>query len=145
MTTLDKHPNRTNRVLLCFAVALAAILYVDRVCISQSQHLISEELQLSKKQMGLALTIFGVAYGLFEIPGGWLADRFGPRRVLTGGVTWWSLFTLATGWARSLAALVGYRFLFGLGQACCFPNLTRAFKVDTSVKTPSSPLPASCA
>jgi sugar phosphate permease len=68
-------------------MTLAAILYVDRVCISQSQHLISDELQLSKKQMGLALTIFGVAYGLFEVPGGWLADRFGPRRVLTGGVT----------------------------------------------------------
>ena len=44
--------------------------------------------------MGLALTIFGVAYGLFEIPGGWLADRFGPRRVLTGGVTWQQSFYL---------------------------------------------------
>jgi MFS family permease len=64
---------------------------------------------------------------LFEIPGGWLADRVGPRRVLTGGVCWWSLFTAASGWARGLVSLVGYRFLFGLGQACCFPNLTRAF------------------
>jgi MFS family permease len=106
---------------------LAAILYVDRVCISQSQNLISAELGLSKKQMGLALTVFGIAYGLFEIPGGWLADRFGPRRTLTGGVCWWSFFTVASGWARGLASLAGYRFLFGLGQACCFPNLTRAF------------------
>jgi MFS family permease len=115
------------RILLCFAVALAAILYVDRVCISQLQHIISKELGLSKKQMGLALTTFGVAYGLFEIPGGWLADRFGPRRVLTAGVTWWSFFTLATGWVRSLVSLVSCRFLFGLGQACCLPNLARAF------------------
>jgi len=108
-------------------MTLAALLYVDRVCISQSQHLISADLGLSKPQMGLAFTVFGIAYGLFEIPGGWLADRFGPRRTLTGGVCWWSFFTVASGWARGLASLVGYRFLFGLGQACCFPNLTRAF------------------
>jgi ACS family glucarate transporter-like MFS transporter len=87
-------------VLLGFAMTLAAILYVDRVCISQSQHLIGADLGLSKKQMGLALTVFGIAYGLFEIPGGWLADRFGPRRTLTSGVCWWSLFTAASGWPR---------------------------------------------
>jgi ACS family glucarate transporter-like MFS transporter len=114
-------------VLLSFAMTLAAILYIDRVCIAQSQHLISGELGLSKEQMGWAFTVFGIAYGLFEIPGGWLADRFGPRRILTGGVSWWSFFTAASGWARSLTSLVSYRFLFGLGQACCFPNLTRAF------------------
>jgi sugar phosphate permease len=127
MTQSEHSPRHARRVLLGFAMILAAILYVDRVCISQSQYLISAELGLSKKQMGLALTVFGIAYGLFEIPGGWLADRFGPRRTLTGGVCWWSFFTVASGWAQSLASLVGYRFLFGLGQACCFPNLTRAF------------------
>ncbi len=127
VTPLQPSSVRPRRVLLGFAMTLAAILYVDRVCISQSQYLISADLGLSKKEMGLALTVFGIAYGLFEIPGGWLADRFGPRRVLTSGVCWWSLFTAASGWAQGLASLVGYRFLFGLGQACCFPNLTRAF------------------
>jgi sugar phosphate permease len=113
--------------LLAFAMTLAALLYIDRVCISQSQHLISGELGLSKEQMGLAFTVATIAYGLFEIPGGWLADRFGPRRTLTVSVCWWSFFTVASGWVRGLASLIGYRFLFGLGQACCFPNLTRAF------------------
>ncbi len=127
MTPFQPNPTHARRVLLGFAMTLAAILYVDRVCISQSQLLISSDFGLKKQQMGLAFTVFGIAYGLFEIPGGWLADRFGPRRVLTGGVCWWSLFTAASGWARGLASLVGYRFLFGLGQACCFPNLTRAF------------------
>ncbi|MHC4581712.1 MAG: hypothetical protein ACYS14_09660 [Planctomycetota bacterium] len=75
MMASDKRSVRTKRTLLCFAVALAAILYVDRVCISQSQHLISEELGLSKKQMGLALMILGVAYGLFEVQ--LLSVRFG--------------------------------------------------------------------
>ena len=127
MTSFRQSPAHARHVLLGFAMTLAAILYVDRVCISQSQYLISADLGLSKKQMGLALTVFGIAYGLFEIPGGWLADRFGPRRTLTSGVCWWSFLTVASGWARGLASLVGYRFLFGLGQACCFPNLTRAF------------------
>jgi sugar phosphate permease len=127
MTRLEGNPRHARRVLLGLAMTLAAILYVDRVCISQSQHLISADLGLSKQQMGLVFTVFGIAYGLFEIPGGWLADRFGPRRTLTGAVCWWSLFTAASGWARGLASLAGYRFLFGLGQACCFPNLTRAF------------------
>jgi sugar phosphate permease len=118
---------RARRVLLFFAISLAAILYLDRVCISQSQQLISDELGLTKKEMGLAMTMFGIAYGLFEIPGGWLGDRIGPRKVLTRVVVWWSLFTVATGWARGLVSLAVIRFLFGAGEAGCFPNLTKAF------------------
>ena len=115
------------RRLLVFAVTLAAILYLDRVCISQSQQLIGGELGLTKKQMGLAMTVFGVAYGLFEIPCGWLGDRLGPRRVLTWVVGWWSFFTVATGWVRGFPSLLAARFLFGAGEAGCFPNLTKAF------------------
>ena len=124
---LAERPTRARYVLLAFAVTAAAILYLDRVCISQSQALISDELGLSKKQMGWVMTVFGIAYGLFEIPGGWLGDRIGPRAVLTRVVTWWSLFTIATGWARGLWSLLVIRFLFGAGEAGCFPNLTKAF------------------
>jgi MFS transporter, ACS family, glucarate transporter len=74
---------QARRALLIFAVTLAAILYLHRVCIAQSQSYMSADLGLTKKQMGLAMTVFGVAYGLFEIPCGWLSDRLGPRRVLT--------------------------------------------------------------
>lgn len=110
-----------------FAATLAAILYLDRVCIAQSQQFISADLGLTKKQMGLAMTVFGVAYGLFEIPCGWLGDRVGPRRVLAWVVSWWSLFTVATGWVRGFPSLLAARFLFGAGEAGCFPNLTKAF------------------
>jgi ACS family glucarate transporter-like MFS transporter len=123
----DPQPTRARHVLLGFAITLAAILYLDRVCISQSQQLISDELGLDKKQMGLAMTMFGIAYALFEIPGGWLGDRIGARKVLTRVVAWWSIFTIATGWARGLWSLATIRFLFGAGEAGCFPNLTRAF------------------
>lgn len=120
-------PTRARRILMVFAISLAAVMYLDRVCISQSQQLISNDLKLTKVQMGWAMTVFGIAYGIFEIPGGWLGDRIGPRSVLTRVVAWWSLFTMATGWAWNLSSLLVIRFLFGAGEAGCFPNLTKAF------------------
>ena len=120
-------PSRARTVVLWFAITLAIITYLDRVCISQAAPMMQEELGLSKIQMGFAFTAFGWAYALFEIPGGWLGDRIGPRKVLTRVVAMWSLFTAFTGWAWNLASLVVCRFLFGVGEAGCFPNITKAF------------------
>jgi len=113
--------------VLFFAVTLAIITYVDRVCISQAAPAMQEDLGLTKIQMGYAFTAFGWAYALFEIPGGWLGDRIGPRKVLMRVVGMWSIFTVATGWAWNLASLVVCRFFFGVGEAGCFPNITKAF------------------
>jgi MFS family permease len=120
-------PSNTRRVVLFFAVTLAIITYVDRVCISQAAPTMQAELGLTKIQMGYAFTAFGWAYALFEIPGGWLGDRIGPRKVLMRVVGMWSIFTVATGWAWNLGALVISRFFFGAGEAGCFPNITKAF------------------
>lgn len=120
-------PTRSRRVVLFFAATLAIITYVDRVCISQAAPAMQAELGLTKVQMGYVFAAFGWAYALFEIPGGWLGDRFGPRKTLMRIVTMWSLFTVATGWAWNLVALVVCRFFFGMGEAGCFPNITKAF------------------
>lgn len=120
-------PSRARQVVLFFAVTLAIVTYIDRVCISQAAPMMQADLGLSKVQMGYAFTAFGWAYGLFEIPGGWLGDRIGPRRVLMRVVSMWSVFTIATGWAWNLSSLVVSRFLFGVGEAGCFPNITKAF------------------
>src|SRR5262249_21116848 len=88
---------------------------------------IRQDLKLSYEQMGWAFTAFGWAYALFEIPGGFLGDWMGPRRVLMRIVMWWSVFTAATGWVFNFATLTVTRFLFGMGEAGCFPNLTKAF------------------
>jgi len=120
-------PPQARRVVLFFAVTLAIITYVDRVCISQAAPTMQEDLGLTKIQMGYAFTAFGWAYALFEIPGGWLGDRIGPRRVLMRVVGMWSIFTVATGWAWNLMSLVVCRFFFGVGEAGCFPNITKAF------------------
>lgn len=108
-----------------FAVALAVVTYVDRVAISVAAPFISADLGLSKPQMAWALSAFGWAYAVFEIPGGWLGDKTGPRRVLLRIVLWWSAFTAATGLAWSAASLTAIRALFGAGEAGAFPNLTR--------------------
>ena len=120
-------PTRARYVVAGFAIALAVITYIDRVAISVSVPFISEELGLTSIQMGWALAAFGWAYALFEIPGGWLGDRIGPRRVLMRIVIWWSFFTAATGWAWNATSLIAIRALFGAGEAGAFPNLTRMF------------------
>ncbi|MGI8783346.1 MAG: MFS transporter [Acidobacteriota bacterium] len=120
-------PSRARYKVIWFAVTLAIITYIDRVCMSQAAPTISRELQLTPVQMGYAFSAFAWAYALFEIPGGWLGDYLGPRRVLMRIVISWSVFTAATGWAWNSASLMVTRFLFGAGEAGCFPNLTKAF------------------
>jgi MFS family permease len=122
-------PSRARDKVLGFAATLAVITYVDRVCISKSADLMMHDLSLTKEQMGYAFSAFGWAYALFEIPGGWLGDRIGPRLVLMRVVLMWSLFTILTGWAWGLTSLVVCRFFFGMGEAGCFPNLTKAFTI----------------
>jgi sugar phosphate permease len=125
--TASSVPTTAGRTLLNYSVLLAALLYLDRVCISQSQSLISAELGLSKVEMGVVMMMFSLAYAIFEVPGGWLGDRIGPRKVLTRIVLWWSTFTMATGLATGFWSLTVLRFLFGVGEAGAFPNLTKAF------------------
>jgi len=108
-------------------LALAVITYIDRVSLSTAAPFIRNELGLSSIQLGWALSTFAWAYALFEIPGGWLGDRLGPRRVLMRIVIWWSIFTAATGQVWSLTSLVVCQALFGAGEAGAFPNITRVF------------------
>jgi MFS family permease len=113
-------------VVLWMLVA-AAICYLDRVAISTAAPTIKHDLGLSDSQMGLVFSAFTLAYALFEIPGGWLADRFGARLTLTRVVVWWSAFTAATGAATGLGSLLALRFLFGAGEAGMFPGAAQAF------------------
>jgi ACS family glucarate transporter-like MFS transporter len=106
---------------------LAIITYIDRVCISQAAPHIREALGLNDAEMGKIFAAFGLAYALFEIPTGWWGDSLGPRKVLMRIVLWWSVFTALTGQVRSFAMLWVTRFMFGAGEAGCFPNLTKTF------------------
>ena len=118
---------RTRYWVIVFAVTLGIILYIDRTLLGQAAPTVREALGLNKKQMGTVFFAFLLAYGLFEIPGGRLGDWLGPRKVLLRVIIWWSFFTAATGMAGGLVSLVAIQFLFGAGEAGCFPNLTKAF------------------
>lgn len=118
-------PSRTRYGVVMLAIGLAVLSYVQRVAISGAAVPIAHDLRLSKQQMGLVFGAFGLSYALFEIPMGLLGDRLGVRRALSRVVLAWSVFTALTGAAWSLTSLVTIRFLFGAGEAGCFPNLTR--------------------
>lgn len=118
-------PTRARYWVVVFALALAMIMYIQRVAISQAIVPISADLHLNKAQTGMVLGAFGLSYALFEIPMGLLGDKLGVRRVLSQLVLLWSICLALTGWVWSLTSLWIMRFLFGAGEAGCFPNLTR--------------------
>ncbi len=120
-------PTRTRSTLMQFAFALSIVTYLDRVCISTAQTAVSKDLHLSTSQMGWVFGAFTLAYAVFEIPSGRMGDRIGPRKVLTRIVLWWSAFTAATGLVWNYSSLLTTRFLFGMGEAGAFPNISGAF------------------
>src|SRR5262245_28697968 len=128
-------PSQVRFGVLGFACSLSLITYLDRVCIMRARADIQDELGFSDKQMGWVFFAFVLGYTLFEVPGGWMGDRWGGRKVLTRIVLTWSFFTALTGcvWAWDLdsgisiglLAMLFVRFLFGVGEAGAYPTLTR--------------------
>ncbi|OJU10837.1 MAG: hypothetical protein BGN86_05465 [Caulobacterales bacterium 68-7] len=112
-----------------YALALAVIMYIQRVAIGAASVEIKHDLSLNDLQFGAVLGAFALSYALFEIPGGLLGDKLGPRRMLTQIVIAWSAFTALTGAAWNLTSMWVIRFLFGAGEAGCFPNLTKMLSV----------------
>jgi sugar phosphate permease len=117
---------RVRHVVLGMTVAAYMITYMDRVVISSAAPSIRSEFGFSLVTMGWILASFRWSYALFQIPGGWLGDRIGPRKALALIVTWWSIFTSATALAFNAASMVAIRFLFGVGEAGAFPIATRS-------------------
>ncbi len=110
-----------HRVLVLLAT-LSVITYLDRVCISVAGPRIQDEFGLGAEQWSLVTGAFAISYALFEIPSGYLADKFGARAMLVRIVLWWSFFTTLTGFAGRLWSLVVIRFLFGAGEAGAYPT-----------------------
>lgn len=127
LQTTSARPSKIRYWVVVFAIALSIITYIDRVCISLAAPAITKDLKLTDTEMGWALSLFAIAYAAFEIPGGWLGDKLGARSVLMRIVIWWSFFTAATAFAWNAVSLWVIRFLFGMGEAGCFPNITKAY------------------
>src|SRR5215468_7282011 len=115
--SLSSEPTNARRSLLSLIFALAVITYLDRLCISAAMPSIAAEFKLTPDQKGWVFSAFTLAYAVFEIPSGWLGDRFGARMALTRIVLWWSSFTALTGAVSGFKSLLFIRFLFGAGEA----------------------------
>ena len=87
---------------------------------SVSLPFIGHDLGIDKTVQGSIISAFFIGYALFQIPGGYLADKFGPRKVMAFAIIWWSIFTLFTGLIYVLPLMLLTRFMFGAGEGC-FP------------------------
>jgi len=121
-----QRPTRIRHIVLWLTVAAYMITYMDRVVISSAVPSIQKELNIDTPAMGVILGAFRWGYSLFQIPGGWLGDWFGPRKALTWIVIWWSVFTSLTAVSWNMSSMIAARFLFGAGEAGAFPIATRS-------------------
>jgi MFS transporter, ACS family, glucarate transporter len=118
--------SRVRWFLVFWLFVLSAVSYLDRVNISIAGGAIVDAYHLTDVQLGKVFSALVAGYALFQTLGGHLADRFGPRRVLTGGVVWWGIFTALTALvpaniAHALWLFVAVRFLLGAGEAVIYP------------------------
>ena len=132
--TPGRSPTGARWKILALLTLISVITYVDRVNISVAARQMMPALGLTQVQMGYVFSAFVLGYALFQIPGGWLGDRWGTRLVLTGAVVWWSVFTILTAvagtlptaqWLGILGSLILVRFLIGVGEAAALPNFNR--------------------
>ena len=122
-------------LILGLLFSISVVTYIDRVNISVTARQMMPALGLTDQEMGWVFSAFVVGYALFQIPGGWLSDRWGIRVVLTIALIWWSCFTALTAIAATsflagplgiVGALALIRFLLGIGEAAALPTFNRA-------------------
>ena len=117
-------------LLIFWMFVISAIAFLDRVNISIAGRSIEQEFHLDHIQLGWVFSAFVLGYALFQAPGGRLADRFGPRKILALGTLWWALFTAMTAlvpsiFSGALLTLLGVRFFLGIGEAVVYPASNR--------------------
>ncbi len=119
---------RATNIVLGLLCLMYFLTYIDRVNIStvvaSSQFL--KEIPLTKVQMGFVFSAFAYPYLLFQVIGGWVADKFGPRKALTVCGIIWAGATIASGLVHGLVSLFVARVILGFGEGATFPTATRA-------------------
>ncbi len=115
-----KKPNTATRLVLLVTAAVF-INYIDRGNLATAAPLMQDELHLSASQLGVLLSAFYYGYVVCMPAMGWLAERYGAKRILGLAITIWSIATLSTGFAGSFVTLLGLRVLLGIGESAAFP------------------------
>jgi ACS family glucarate transporter-like MFS transporter len=123
---MESGTTRIRWYLVFWLFILSSVAFLDRVNLSIAGSSIAQQYHLTNVQLGSVFSAFLIGYALFQAPGGWLADRLGPRWVLAVAVLWWGVFTALTVFVHpdigsALLLLVSIRFLLGAGEAIMFP------------------------
>jgi MFS family permease len=122
------------RVVLSLLCILYLILFVNRVNIATAAPLIKTDLSLSNTQLGLAFSAFAIPYALFQLIGGWIGDKLGPRLTLSACCAMVGLSTMLTGAARGFVSLFALRLALGFAEGATFPTATRAMSAWIPVR-----------
>jgi sugar phosphate permease len=126
---LPSETTHVRRRMLFLISLMYLITYLDRVSISNAAPLLVREFGFSSIKLGLVFSAFVWAYALFQVPGGWLGDRFGPRKTLVAIMGYRAFIALLTTRAVGLVSLASIRFALGMGEAGAFPIATRAMQM----------------
>jgi ACS family glucarate transporter-like MFS transporter len=134
---IERSPGHATRVrwhVMALLAVVSALTFLDRLNLSIAGQFIQQQFRLSTQTLGWILSAFVLGYAFFQVPGGWLADRFGPRVVITGAILWWSIFSAMTAiaprlpfarWFGTAWSFAIVRFLIGLGEGAAFPNANK--------------------
>ncbi|NBJ19657.1 MFS transporter [Burkholderia thailandensis] len=123
--------SRVRFTILAMLFVVTTINYADRATISIAGSAMQKDLGIDAVSLGYIFSAFGWAYVIAQIPGGWLLDRFGSRRVYAASILTWSVFTLAQGaiglftGMAAIVAVFSLRFLVGIAEAPSFPANSR--------------------
>src|SRR5215472_3284423 len=126
LASIGHRPTRRRYRVIALLCAMYLITYMDRTNLSIIAPLISKEFNFDKLTMGFIFSAFSWSYTIFQMPCGYLGDRYGPRRMLGTFALYWSVLTAMIIAARTATGFWLARFFFGIGEAGAFPTATRA-------------------
>ena len=123
---MSTRPSRVRWLLIFWMFVISAIAFLDRVNIGVAGTSMERAYGFDHVKFGMVASMFNWGYALFQAPGGRLADRFGPRRILALGTLWWAVFTALTaavpvGFPLAIATIAAVRFFLGVGEAVVYP------------------------
>ena len=129
-----KHPTHIRWYIMGLLSFVSMLTYLDRLNLSIAGKYIQDQYHFNTQTMGWILSSFLLGYAIFQIPAGWAVDHFGPRKILTFAITWWSLTTALTaiaprlplvGWFGAAWSFAIVRFSIGVGESCVSPNAAK--------------------
>ncbi|WP_020468769.1 MFS transporter [Zavarzinella formosa] len=128
MNATTEKPSSVRYLVLAVTAMMAIFMYVDRVCIAQVSKDIQRDLNISPEEMDWVKSAFFWSYAFSQVPAGVLGLRFGHRQMMAMCLFLWSFFTLVSGMAGGLAALLGARLAVGVTEAGAYPNAASLVK-----------------